>query len=168
MKSRRHDLRERICQGIAAPAQYRAHQLAVCLQPAVRERGPHDASGDMRWPATVSMFRLDKYEVTVGRFRAFVDAGMGTQSKPPVAGAKLLSVDESSVRNMPGFVKVVSKGNYVAVVCEREEQAIAAAKALKCNWQKPATPQLAARDSGYFLVYRYIAPDVQRRRLIIQ
>ena len=59
--------------------------------------------------------------------------------KPPVAGAKLVSIDESSVRGMPGFVKVVSKGNYVAVVCEREEQAIRAARQLKVNWQKPAT-----------------------------
>src|SRR5262249_20944007 len=40
--------------------------------------------------------------------------------KPPVAGAKLVSIDESSVRGIPGFIKVVSKGNYVAVVCERE------------------------------------------------
>ena len=59
--------------------------------------------------------------------------------KPPVAGATLVSIDESSVRNVPGFVKVVSKGNYVAVVCEREEQAIRAARQLKVNWQKPAT-----------------------------
>ena len=59
--------------------------------------------------------------------------------KPPVAGAKLISIDESSVRSMPGFVKVVSKGNYVAVVCEREEQAINAARQLKVNWEKPAT-----------------------------
>ena len=59
--------------------------------------------------------------------------------KPPVAGAKLISIDESSVRRMPGFIKVVSKGNYVAVVCEREEQAINAAKQLKANWEKPAT-----------------------------
>ena len=59
--------------------------------------------------------------------------------KPPVAGAKLISIDESSVQRMPGFIKVVSKGNYVAVVCEREEQAINAAKQLKVNWQKPAT-----------------------------
>src|SRR6185503_9911785 len=36
--------------------------------------------------------------------------------KPPLAGAKLVSIDESSVKNVPGFVKVVSKGNYVAVV----------------------------------------------------
>src|SRR4030095_10515727 len=40
---------------------------------------------------------------------------------------------------MPGFVKVVTKGNYVAVVCEREEQAINAARQLKVNWEKPAT-----------------------------
>jgi sulfatase modifying factor 1 len=39
------------------------------------------------YPATVSDFRLDKYEVTVGRFRAFVEAGRGTQISAPVAGA---------------------------------------------------------------------------------
>src|SRR5688572_29089920 len=59
--------------------------------------------------------------------------------RPPVAGAKLISIDESSVRGMPGFIKVVSKGNYVAVVCEREEQAINASRQLKANWEKPAT-----------------------------
>ena len=37
-------------------------------------------------PATVSSFALDKYEVTVGRFRAFVEAGVGTQLAPPAAG----------------------------------------------------------------------------------
>ncbi len=58
--------------------------------------------------------------------------------KPPFAGAKLISVDESSVQHLPGFVKVVSKGNYLAVVCEREEQAINAARQLKANWEKPA------------------------------
>jgi len=66
--------------------------------------------------------------------------------KPPVAGAKLVSIDESSVRNLPGFVKVVSKGNYVAVVFEREEQAIAGARQLKVNWQKPATQPFPKSD----------------------
>jgi CO/xanthine dehydrogenase Mo-binding subunit len=59
--------------------------------------------------------------------------------KPPVAGATLVSIDESSVRNIPGFVRVVSRGNYVAVVCEREEQAVRAARQLKVEWRKPAT-----------------------------
>src|ERR1041384_1721974 len=42
---------------------------------------------DANYPATVSDFRLDKYEVTVGRFRAFVKAGLGTQKKPPGEGS---------------------------------------------------------------------------------
>jgi len=42
-------------------------------------------SGETNFPATVSSFRLDKYEVTVGRFRKFVEAGLGTQSTPPQA-----------------------------------------------------------------------------------
>src|SRR3954464_11835858 len=67
--------------------------------------------------------------------------------KPPVAGATLVSVDESSVQNLPGFVKVVRKGNYVAVVCEREEQAINAAKRLKANWQKPAAAPFPASEN---------------------
>lgn len=44
-------------------------------------------SGTTAFPATVSDFRLDRYEVTVGRFRAFVNAGMGTQANPPVTRA---------------------------------------------------------------------------------
>lgn len=44
-------------------------------------------SGNMNYPATVRDFWLDKYEVTVGRFRAFVEAGMGTQSSPPMPNA---------------------------------------------------------------------------------
>src|SRR5687768_9498289 len=69
--------------------------------------------------------------------------------KPPVAGATLVSIDESSVRGIPGFVKVVSKGNYVAVVCEREEQAIRAARQLKVNWQKPATAPFPTSEGLY-------------------
>jgi formylglycine-generating enzyme required for sulfatase activity len=42
---------------------------------------------DKSYPATVADFSLDKYEITVGRFRQFVNAGMGTQANPPAAGA---------------------------------------------------------------------------------
>src|SRR5687767_8000569 len=72
--------------------------------------------------------------------------------KPPVAGATLVSIDESSVRGLPGFVKVVSKGNYVAVVCEREEQAIQAARQIKVNWQKPATAPFPSSED----LFRYM------------
>ena len=66
--------------------------------------------------------------------------------RPPFAGATLVSIDESSVKSIPGLIKVVSKGNYVAVVCEREENAIRAARQLKVQWQKPATAPFPASE----------------------
>ena len=82
--------------------------------------------------------------------------------KPPVAGAKLVSIDESSVRNIPGLIKVVSKGNYVAVVCEREEHAIQAAKQLKVNWEKPASAPFPTSE-GLFKFMRDAKPTSTRK-----
>jgi len=64
--------------------------------------------------------------------------------RPPVAGATLGSVDESSVSGLPGYVRVVRSGNYLAVVCEREEQAIEAARQLRAEWTPPATAPFPA------------------------
>ena len=86
--------------------------------------------------------------------------------KPPVAGARLVSIDESSVRGIPGFVKVVSNGNYVAVVCEREEQAIKAARQLKINWQKPATPSFPTSE-GLFAYMRSATPTSSARPNVV-
>jgi CO/xanthine dehydrogenase Mo-binding subunit len=77
--------------------------------------------------------------------------------KPPVAGATLVSVDESSVRTLPGFVRVVRQGNYLAVVCEREEQAIQAARQLKAEWRKPATAPFP-RSEELFAYMRSATP----------
>ncbi len=66
--------------------------------------------------------------------------------RPPFAGATLMGVDKSSVSDLPGFLRVVSKGNYVAVVCEREEQAIEAAERLAVTWEKPAAAPFPASD----------------------
>jgi len=81
--------------------------------------------------------------------------------KPPVAGATLISIDESSVRGVPGFIRVVSKGNYIAVVCEREEQAVRAARQLKVNWQKPATPSFPTSEELYNYM-RHATPTSSR------
>ena len=78
--------------------------------------------------------------------------------RPPLVGATLKSIDESSVQDVPGFVKVVSKGNYVAVVCEREEQAIRGARQLKVEWTPPtAAPFPASED--LFTYMRSTAPS---------
>jgi formylglycine-generating enzyme required for sulfatase activity len=44
------------------------------------------SSGNQNFTATVGSYRLDKYEVTVGRFRAFVLTGKSTQADPPIVG----------------------------------------------------------------------------------
>jgi len=86
--------------------------------------------------------------------------------KPPVAGATLVGIDESSVRNLPGFIKVVSKGNYVAVVCEREEQAVNAARQLKANWQKPAASPFPTSEELF--TYMRSAQPTSAQRPVVQ
>src|SRR5207237_7010623 len=58
----------------------------------------------------------------------------GRVVRPPAHGASVVSIDESSVAHIPGLVKVVRVSDLVGVVCRREEQAIAAAQALKVTW----------------------------------
>jgi sulfatase modifying factor 1 len=48
---------------------------------------PHGGATGLDDPATVSTFRLDKYDVTVGRFRQFVNAWNGGAGWTPPAGS---------------------------------------------------------------------------------
>jgi formylglycine-generating enzyme required for sulfatase activity len=57
-----------------------------CASPDV-PGGTFSRSNDASYPATVGAFGLDSYEVTVGRFRAFVHAGLGTAQNPPTEGS---------------------------------------------------------------------------------
>ena len=58
----------------------------------------------------------------------------GRVVRPPAVGATLVSVDEGSVRGLPGVVKVVVKKNFVGVVAEKPWQAMQAAQTLKATW----------------------------------
>ena len=55
----------------------------------------------------------------------------GRVIRPSGVGATFVSVDETSAKAVPGFVKTVVKGNFVGVVAENEWAAIQAAKALQ-------------------------------------
>ena len=105
-------------------------ELKLTGQSKPRYDVPAKVDGSLRWAVDVKM---------PGMVHA-------RNVKPPVAGAKLLSIDEASVRDVPGLVRIVSRGNYVAVVCEREEQAIRAARQLKVNWEKPAAASFPVSD----------------------
>ena len=50
--------------------------------------------------------------------------------RPPSYGARLQEVDTAKIEHMPGVVKVVRDGSFLAVVAEREYQAISAMTAL--------------------------------------
>ena len=99
------------------------HELRVVGQSPQRYDIPPKVDGSLTWAVDVKL---------PGMVHA-------RNVKPPVVGATVVGIDESSVRDLPGFVRVVRQGNYVAVVCEREEQAINAARQLRVEWQKPAT-----------------------------
>lgn len=59
--------------------------------------------------------------------------------RPPSYSARLRELDASKIEHMPGVVKVVRDGSFLAVVAEREYQAIAAMTALAdaARWDQP-------------------------------
>jgi nicotinate dehydrogenase subunit B len=58
----------------------------------------------------------------------------GRVVRPPEVGATVGSVDETSIRDLPGIVKVVVKANFVGVVAQKPWQAMQGAERLKVNW----------------------------------
>jgi nicotinate dehydrogenase subunit B len=66
--------------------------------------------------------------------------------RPPSYGAQLTDCDTSAVEKLPGVVKVVRDGNFLAVVAKKEFQAIKAMAVLgaAAKWQE--TPSLPKQD----------------------
>jgi len=58
----------------------------------------------------------------------------GRVVRPPEVGATVASVDESSVKQVPGIVKVVVRNNFVGVIAEKQWQAVQAVRQLKVKW----------------------------------
>jgi CO/xanthine dehydrogenase Mo-binding subunit len=89
-----------------------------------------------------SLPRVDEAPKIVGQYQYVTDVrvpGMlhGRVVRPAGVGARFVSVDESSVARIPGYVKTIVKGDFVGVVADSEWAAVNAAKALKVNWTAP-------------------------------
>jgi CO/xanthine dehydrogenase Mo-binding subunit len=88
-------------------------------------------------------------EMTTGTFEYVHNVripGMvhGRVVRPPTVGATVARVDESSVKGLPGLIKVVVKDNFVGVICEKQWQAVQAANRLNVSWRPaPALPPQA-------------------------
>ena len=59
----------------------------------------------------------------------------GRVVRPPAIGAKLVSVDEDSIKDLTG-VRVVHIGDFLGVVADDEWTAVRAARALKATWSE--------------------------------
>src|SRR6202158_6329252 len=81
----------------------------------------------------------------------------GRMVRPPYAGVdagtfvgtSLIAVDEASVADIPGLVAVVTIGDFVGVIAEREENAVKAAAQLKVTWKPtPTLPDLGDDETA--------------------
>ena len=88
-----------------------------------------------------SIERLDIPDKVTGRFMYMQDfrlPGMlhGRVIRPAALGADLLSVDEKSIADIPGIVKVVRQKNFLGVVAKTEWAAVKAARQLSVSWSE--------------------------------
>ena len=155
--------------------------LAVALSLHVRAQ----PAGGLKDPATyrvigTSLPRIDIPAKLTGGAAYVQDmrpAGMlhARAIRQPSTGAELLHADTAAVERMPGVVRVVREGNWLAVVAAKEWQAIKAMRALAASaeWRESATlPEqsqapalirsLPARDIPVLYWSNPAAPKVKR------
>ncbi|MBI4470809.1 MAG: xanthine dehydrogenase family protein molybdopterin-binding subunit [Acidobacteria bacterium] len=108
--------------------------FSVQLDPTIKLKNPRE------WKILgTSVPRFDLPDIVTGRLEYARDVRVpglayGEVVRPPLVDSKVVSVDESSVADIPGLIKVVVKNNFVGVVAERRYQAIRAAERLKVEW----------------------------------
>ena len=113
------------------------------------EAGPQSPLRDAKTTRGVmgkSMQRVDIPAKVTGRAIYVHDLRLPNMAharvvRPPSYGARLMSIGNSRLENMAGVIKVVRNGNYLAVIAEREYQAVLAMRALakSAKWEERAT-----------------------------
>ncbi|MGA4552481.1 molybdopterin cofactor-binding domain-containing protein [Methylorubrum aminovorans] len=111
-------------------------RLDLKVDPAVKTKDPADFA-----LVGKSVARIDIPDKITGRFTYMQDhrvPGMvhARVVRPPAIGAELQGVDEASVAGIPGLIRIVRQGNFLAVVAEREWAAVKAAGQLKATWSR--------------------------------
>ncbi len=85
----------------------------------------------------------------------------GQVVRPPRVGATLVGVDEESIRDLPGVVQVVVRGNFVGIVADKPWQAISAANRLSVDWSLGAG---LPSQEGF---YEYLRNDPSARDTLL-
>jgi nicotinate dehydrogenase subunit B len=110
---------------------------------------------------------LDRVALMTGQFEFVHNVrvpGMlhGRVLRPAEVGATLVSVDENSLRQVSGLVKVVVRSNFVGVVAENQWQAVQAARQLKVKW----SPGTGLPEQAHF--YENLRKQPARDTLIVE
>ena len=89
----------------------------------------------------------------------------GRVLRPPSYAAKLAAFDADAVRSLPGVVTVLVSGNFVALACEREEQAIVALEAARnaASWEEQASLPRSTEARDFLLELPSTRSIVQQR-----
>ena len=126
-------------------------KFSLAVNAAARRRSPSD------WKVLGKpVASLDRAAMMTGQFE-FVHnlrvPGMlhGRVVRPPEVGATVAGIDENSIREIQGVVKVVRRENFVGVVAEKRAQAEQAARQLKVKWNSGVT---LPDQKGYFETIR--------------
>ncbi|MGA7795752.1 MAG: molybdopterin cofactor-binding domain-containing protein [Candidatus Acidiferrales bacterium] len=115
-----------------------------------------------------SIPRVDLPEKFTGEFVYSQDASVpgmlhGRVVRPATSLSAPASIDESSIQNIPGVVKVVREGTFVGVVAETEWAAIQAARTLKVTWSEPTLKMM----SGPSEVFDYLKNTKSFKDLVV-
>ena len=101
-----------------------------------------------------SIPRVDLPEKFTGEFVYSQDVSVadmlhGRVLRPATSLSMPTDVDESSIKNIPGVVKVVREGSFVGVVAQTEWAAIQASRALKVTWSEPTLKMPSGPDEVF-------------------
>ncbi len=123
--------------------------MGMVLAPDVRAKDPKDYT-----IVGTSVPRVDLPDKFTGKYPFCQDVrvpGMlhGRMVRPQAVLSQPTEVDESSIKQISGVVKVVRQESLVGVVAETEWAAIQAAAALKVTWSTPSTKMPADQDELY-------------------
>jgi nicotinate dehydrogenase subunit B len=133
----------------------------ITLNPAAKRRRPS------KWKVLGKPIPpMDRTALMTGSFEFVHNVqapGMvhGRVVRPPEIGAAVASVDEESVKHIPGLIRVVVRKNFIGVVAEKQWQAAQAAKTLKVNW-KPGSGLPQQRD-----FYDYLRKQTSRDVMVV-
>ncbi len=101
-----------------------------------------------------SIPRVDLPGKFTGEFVYSQDASVpgmlhGRVVRPATSLSAPASIDESSIQQIPGVVKIVREGTFVGVVAESEWAAIQAARTLKVTWSEPTLKMMSGPDEVF-------------------